>query len=100
MVAAVEESQGLVARFCRERGLSWLASVSDDRGRSPNGRDEVYLLFEFAPGRDVSMIDVMGYEMDLETLLGQRVTMRRPVALEPARLDQILSRAETIYGSR
>ena len=102
MVAQVQAStKQAIAAFCERNGIRWLAALP----AAPNGWDvgpaeRTPLLYEFEPGRETSLIDVCGYEIELEGLLKRAVVMDRPRVYDADKRDRLIRQAETLYGSQ
>jgi len=89
-----------LARFCRERGIRWLA-VFGSALRADFGPDsDIDLLVEFEPDRIPTLFDIAGMEQELSALLGGRkVDLRTPEDLSRYFRDRVLAEAEVQYAA-
>jgi predicted nucleotidyltransferase len=91
---------GAIRVFCERhpiRRLALFGSVLRD-DFSPDS--DVDVLVEFAPGADVTYLDLVAMQEELAALLGRSVDLLTPGALSPHFREQVLSSAETVYERR
>lgn len=83
--------------FCRRNGVARLAvfgsALRDDFG--PN--NDVDLLVEFLPGREVGLIGLAGLEIELSRIVGRRVDLNTPGSFRQELRKRITSEASVLY---
>ncbi len=87
-----------IAAFCRRNGIRSLAlfgsALRDDFGPG----SDVDLLVTFAPGWNVSLLDMARMEMQLTEIFGRKVDLRTPMDLSRYFRQQVLDGAEVLYA--
>lgn len=88
-----------IADFCRRwhlRKLALFGSVLRDDFQPDSDID---VLVEFEPGHCVGLITFANMQNELTDLLGRNVDLNTPGSLSRYFRDEVLSEAETVYGT-
>lgn len=97
MPARIGIDRGKIADFCRNhpiRKLSLFGSVlRDDFGP----HSDIDVLVEFDPAAPLSLLDVVGIELELSDLLGRKVDVREPEERSRYFRQRVLDTAEVLY---
>ncbi|MBU0610804.1 MAG: nucleotidyltransferase family protein [Armatimonadetes bacterium] len=97
MNTQVDLDQQALADFCRRnriRRLSVFGSALRDDFRPDS---DVDFLVEFEPEARVSLLDLIGMEIELSEMLGREVDLRTPRELSPLFRDRVVAEAEVQY---
>ena len=90
----IEEYREDILRIAREHGV-WNVRVFGSVGRGEGREDsDLDLLVEFKPGR--SLLDLVGFKLDVEELLGCTVDVATDDALHWTIRDQVLQEARAL----
>jgi predicted nucleotidyltransferase len=99
MNAHIDLDQRALADFCRRnriRRLSVFGSALRDDFRPDS---DVDFLVEFEPEARVSLLDLIGMEIELGQIVGREVDLRTPLELSPLFRDRVVAEAEVQYAA-
>lgn len=86
-----------VTRLCRQYGVRELALFGSVLRDDFGPRSDIDVLVAFAPGSEVTLVDLAGLKCDLEDLLGRTVDLVEKDTIKAYLVDEILSTRRVIY---
>jgi len=95
--ARIEIPQEMIAEFCRQRHIRWLALFGSVLRDDFRPESDVDVLVEFEPEQRYTYFTLAQIEDDLAILLGRKVDLHVPKTLHPFLRDKVLGQAEALY---
>lgn len=96
----VDLPQEQLAAFCRRHHIAYLAlfgsALRDDFGPE----SDLDILVEFEPGTKIGLLEFIGIQRELSTLLGRPVDLVPRDGLKWVIRDEVLASAEAIYDAQ
>jgi predicted nucleotidyltransferase len=86
-----------LAEFCRRHGIRRLSLYGSVLRDDFKPESDIDVLVEFEPQAIPGLIGISGMELELTTLLGQKVDLRTPQDLSRYFREEVVDSAETIY---
>jgi hypothetical protein len=94
MPHALREKAGEIRRIARAHGIARLRVFGSHASRTATESSDLDLLVELRPGRD--LLDLIGFKLDLEELLGCKVDVVTEGSLSPYLRDRIVREARAL----
>jgi predicted nucleotidyltransferase len=86
-----------IAEFCKRHHIRRLALFGSALREDFTPNSDVDVLVEFEPGTRVGMIRLVGIELELSRILGQKVDMNTPGFISKYYREEVLAEAEDQY---
>jgi len=88
-----------IVSFCQRYPIRRLSLFGSALRDDFTPESDVDLLVEFERGAKITLLDMVGMEMELSAIIGRKVDLRTPGDLSRYFRQQVLDTAELIYDS-
>lgn len=89
-----------IATFCQRNAIAKLSLFGSVLRDDFDDESDVDVLVEFVPGVRVSLMDLVGVEMEFSEMVGRKVDLRTPEELSKYFRQRVLDEAEVQYVRR